>query len=323
VAAGAAVVAVVACRGEGGLPAPMAPAGSAKDDGHGLLAMATSRFSAGDDGSSEEPTERSEAYGGDGYGGDAYGGDPYGGDLYGGAMYGTPSWRNPPVAHPIRYEVHEGLVGSIEGVVSWRGAPPPRVSTSCGVIDNPSVRVTGAAAGGVIVYIDSVRVGRSVASYTRAATVGGAVAKRGCALLPAAQVVAPLPAAFSLHGDEHHATLRITPPDNVPHTIELQEAGIARMDTQTGVTRVDAADGRLSSAWLIGLETPYFAITDDTGHFQIDELADGDYDVTVWQAPLATAGPNGAIGYGAPVVVKRRVHVAGQRPARLDVTLGK
>ena len=319
----------LACRGNGGLPAPLAPAGSDKDDGHGLLSEMSYEIVVGDgDGSATALADDAHVYGGDMYGGDAYGGDPYGGapyggDGYGGVAYGGTSWRNPAIAHPIRYEVHEGLVGSIEGVVTWSGAPPPRLATACGTIDNPSVRVTGKAVGGALVFIANVQIGRSAAAYGKAATVGGAVAKRGCALLPAAQVVAPLPAGLTVHGDAHRATLRVTAPDNQARVVELQEAGFARMDTPPGVTRIDSADGRLSAAWLIGLETPYFAITDDGGRFEIDELADGDYDVTIWQAPVATAGPNGTIVYGAPVVVHRRVHVAGVRPARLDVALGR
>jgi hypothetical protein len=319
------VAGALACRGDGGVPPPLAPANTDKDDGHGVLTRLTTQFSTGDDdGSGIDDAARNNrgGDGGDGYGGDLYGGDPYGGDLYGGLAYGGANWR-PPAPHPLRYEVHEGLVGSIEGSVTWHGAPPAKIATACGMIDNPSVRITGNAVGGALVYIESVRVGRSTATYTKAAQVGGVVAKRGCALLPAAQVVAPLPAAFSIHGDAHRARLRVTSPDNAVKTVELQEAGLAEMETQTGVTRIDGADGAVTSAWLVGLDTPYFAITDDTGHFQIDELADGDYDVTIWQAPVATAGSNGGIGYGAPVIVHRRVHVAGTRPARLDVALGR
>jgi hypothetical protein len=319
------VVGAFACRGDGGTAQPLYPANSDKDDGHGVLTRLAVQFSTSDDdgsGLDDDARASRAAIGGDSYGGDAYGGDPYGGDPYGGLAYGGPSWR-PPVPHPPRYEVHENLVGSIQGVVTWRGAPPPKLATACGTIDNPSVRITGNAVGGALVYIESVRVGRSTATYTKAAQVGGVVAKRGCALLPAAQIVAPLPAALSIHGDAHRATLHVTSPDNTVKTVELQEAGLAELETETGVTRIDGADGAVTSAWLVGLDTPYFAITDDTGHFQIDELADGDYDVTIWQAPVATAGSNGAIGYGAPVVLHRRVHVAGTRPARLDVALGR
>ena len=77
---------------------------------------------------------------------------------------------------------------------------------------------------------------------------------------------------------------------------------------QAGVTRVEADDGKLAPAWVIGLDTPYYAITDDRGRFRIDELAPGSYDVTIWQAPIATAGANGAITYGQPIVAAPQRH---------------
>jgi hypothetical protein len=73
---------------------------------------------------------------------------------------------------------------------------------------------------------------------------------------------------------------------------------------------------------VIGLDTPYYALTDDRGRFRLDELATGTYEVTVWQPPVpALAG--GALVYGAPIVAKRTVRVEGARTARLDVALGR
>jgi hypothetical protein len=93
------------------------------------------------------------------------------------------------------------------------------------------------------------------------------------------------------------------------------------MQVQAGVTRIDAADGTFASAWIVGLETPYYALTDDHGRFRLDELAAGTYDVTIWQAPLPALA-NGALTYGAPTVVKRTVRIEEARTARLDVALG-
>nr|HEX4315057.1 hypothetical protein [Kofleriaceae bacterium] len=329
----------VACHGDGGVPTPLSPGGDVKDDGHGLLSSAGARVSLGDgDGSAGQTADDTAAadrtdgeytaYGGDvygGYGGTMYGGAMYGfgGDPYGGGIaYGGPGWHQAQ-PHPIKYQVQEGMSGSVEGTVTWAGAAPPRIATACGTIDNPSLRVTNHAVGGALVYIENPKVGRATpATYGTPPQVGGTIAKHGCALLPAAQIVAPLPAAFTVHGDHARATLKITPPNaTAATTVELQEAGMVSMDTETGVTRVDSSDGKLSSAWLVGLETPYFAITDDNGRYSIAELADGDYDLTIWQAPVAVAGAGGAISYGAPIVVKRKVHVAGGKAARLDVAI--
>jgi hypothetical protein len=71
---------------------------------------------------------------------------------------------------------------------------------------------------------------------------------------------------------------------------------------------------------VIALDTPYFAITDDTGRYRIDELATGTYDVTFWQPPIASISRDGTWSYTAPIVVKRKVTV-GSKPAQLSVTL--
>ena len=323
-----ALIASIACRTEAA--APLYPVGTEKDDGHGELARASSKFltAEGSDegdvnGQNVNAVQQYNLYGGDPYGGGVYGGGLYGGDPYGGGMYagGYPApWQYAPQLHVPHYDVQTGLTGSIEGNVSWSGAAPPRVATACGTIDNPTAHVTGNAVGGAIVYIEKVRVGRSAGANGRNG-VGGAISKHGCALMPAAQIVTPLPSSFTVNGDGTKAKLVVTPPSNATKSAELQEAGIASFEAQDGVTRIDAEDGKIAPAWVIGLDTPYYAITDDRGRFLIDELAPGSYDVTVWQAPVTTAGANGAIAYGAPIVMHRSVTVDGKTPSRMDVTL--
>lgn len=103
--------------------------------------------------------------------------------------------------------------------------------------------------------------------------------------------------------------------------LELQEGGRAVVELAPGITRVDGEDGKLGAAWVIALDSPYYAITDDAGRFRLDELATGTYDVTIWQAPLASATPAGVISYGAPLVVHRTVKVEPGRPSKLSIAL--
>ena len=216
------------------------------------------------------------------------------------------------------YNVAGGLIGAIEGSVTWNSAPPTKLATACGAIDNPTLHV-GSDKGvrGAIVYIDKVTIGRTLPYYGRPASVGGIVAKHGCALLPSAQVVTPLPAALAIHGDATRARIRLTP----GKAYDLQEGGLVQVEAKSGVTRVDAEDGRLVAAWVLGIESPYYAITDENGHYRIDELANGTYDLTFWQPPIATAASDATFSYGAPIVVHRTVKVEGARPSRVDVAL--
>jgi hypothetical protein len=312
--------------------APLSHAGDDRDDGAGQLAQASLRLAtpspddASDDDSFREDRRVTAATTYSMYGGDPYGGAAYGGTSYGGATYAgwiVPQWNySPPIRLP-KYNVIGGLRGSIEGTVTWAGAPPTRLTTSCGLIDNPTLHI-GADKGirGAVVFIEKVAVGRAIPYYARPASVGGVVAKRGCTLVPAVQIVAPLPSALSIHGDEQPTRLELTGEKSAPTRHELQEAGLVQVEAKAGVTRIDTERNKVTPAWVLGLDTPYYAITDDTGHYRIDELAPGTYEVTFWQPPVATIGANGAFTVGAPIIAKRTITV-GAQPAKLSVALGR
>ncbi len=323
----------VACGPRATPAAAMFPAGDHHDDGHGFLSHASAGFVTEDEevAAAERTAETARAnqlaasfdqtaFGG----GVGYGGLGYGGELYGGLGYAAmlPRDWGAPAVPPMEYDAQDGLTGAIEGVVSWPGALPPRVTTACGAGDNPTLHVgAGRGVGGALVFIAKIETGRPLPSYARAATVGGVLAKRGCRLLPAAQIVAPAPAVLTIHGDATAAKVRVTPAAGTVRTIDLQEGGRAPLDAPIGVLRVDGDDGKLTPAWVIGLDTPYYAVTDDAGRFRIDELAAGTYDVTVWQAPITTATAAGEMKYGAPIEVHRKVTVGATGAARLDVAL--
>ena len=317
-----ALVALVACGGT--QRARLPKAGDEHDDGAGLLARASTNLALGQP--DEDVTEPAgHGWGGATYGGDVYGGSMYGGDPYGGATYGSwtiPTWSYTAPNRMPKYNVVAGLSGSVEGNVTWTGTLPPRVTTACGPLDNPSVHV-GPDHGvrGTVVYIEKVAIGRPTPYFSRPAAIGGLVAKHGCVLAPAAQLVTPLPASLAIHGDATRAKIRVTPPGGAAKSYDLQEAGRAMVELAAGVTRVDADDGKLGAAWVLAIETPYYAITDDTGHFRIDELAAGTYDLTFWQAPVASSGPDGALTYGAPLVAHRAVKIEAGKTAKVAVTL--
>ena len=151
--------------------------------------------------------------------------------------------------------------------------------------------------------------------------MGGLVVQRGCALVPAVQLVTPLPAPLHLHAGPARARLRVTPPAGTAKVYDLEPAGRASLQLQAGVTRVEADDGSLAGAWVLAADTPYYAFTDDHGRFRLDDLAPGTYDVTVWH-PAVPALAKGALTYGPPIVVQRSVHVDASRTSRLDVAIG-
>jgi len=164
-------------------------AGTDKDDGAGLLAQASARLTTDED---PTATFATPARPGRGYGGSEYGGDPYavrctGGDPYGGVSYAN--WQMPPLNYSAanrqtHYTPLTGLAGSVEGVVTWAGAMPARVTTACGAIDNPTLRAGPTRhCTAFWCFIEKVNVGRATPPLPRPAAIGGVVAKRGCSLV--------------------------------------------------------------------------------------------------------------------------------------------
>lgn len=306
---------------------PLYAAGSERDDGHGILAHASAHLMTDDDGTPSAlpartpvPRRYDDSFGGDAYGGDAYGQSAYGGATY--ATYAPPQWGYPSVNRMPRYQQRAGLSAAIAGTISWRG-PIPKVTTSCGTID-PLAISAERGVGGALVYIEKFTTGRvlpNAMGEQRPSIVGGVVVKRGCVFAPTTQVVNPLPAQLAIHGDATSTRISITSPGVAAKPSELQEAGRVALQLEVGVTRVEAEDGSLGAAWVVGVETPYFAITDDAGRFRIDELAAGTYDVTIWQPPVPTVAA-GKLVYGAPIVLHRSVRVDATKTSRLDVSLG-
>jgi hypothetical protein len=92
-------------------------------------------------------------------------------------------------------------------------------------------------------------------------------------------------------------------------------------EVKPGVTRIDGEDGKLAAAWVIGIQSPYFSVTDDGGRFRIEQLAAGTYDVAFWQPPLPAMNGDGTFAYGAPIVVHRSIHVDAKQTAKVTVAL--
>jgi hypothetical protein len=342
VSRGTVVIALLAaCGGQQGTARPTA--GDNNDEGAGVLARASLHLRTGSDGDDDSgsfgddsaPTStldmtRRSVYGtapwsyGATYGGDPYGGLGYGGLAYGGASYASwvpPQWQYSPRPRDAGYAVVPNAIHAIEGAVTWAGPPPGKVVAPCGTIDNPTLHVgSDRAARGVLVYIEHVTEGRAIPYYTRPVSVGGAVAKRGCTFVPAVSIVAPLPGPLSIHGDDTRTRIRILPDKGAGSTHELEEGGLVQVDARAGVTRIDSDDGKVSAAWVIGIDSPYVTLTDDAGRYRLDELPPGTYEVTFWQPPVASIAANGTWSYGPPAVVRRSVKV-GAATTHLSVTL--
>jgi hypothetical protein len=315
--------------------APLHPAGSAFDDGAGQLAAASGAlfFDGADDsdGIGGQAAERradrdyrDNMPNPDPYGGSIYGGSLYGGAMYGGTGYGAMGQPNPPARPLPRYAsmaVNNG--GAVSGTVRWPRPPraPATLATACGDLTNPSLVLgTGGALGEAVVYLDRIERGRPVASAARLLQVGGQLERRGCALVPAVQVVSPVPSNLELvNGLAQPIALTIAGDDTV--ALKLGAGVSQRAPLNPGVVRISDNAGGVAPAWAVAVFHPYFAMTDADGRFRIDDIPPGSYDLVVWHAPVITGMKDGQAVLGAPVVVRRPVTVTADHATALAIDL--
>jgi hypothetical protein len=314
-------------------PAPLAPAGSARDDGSGWLARMSSHPVLGG-------RAATGAYGGARYGGQTYGGRTYGGATYGGTLYGNYrfDFSGPTADAPAPYRA--GYVGgpvvnggAVEGTIVWPAAPraPERIPAGragCArEIPNHTLEVgPGRAVANAVVYLEDITRGRLTLGRTwpypptRLHQVGGALEWRECRLRPHLQLSAPIGAMLSVTSADGQLTLagtRLEGGRREPYfTVKLGAPGAER-EIQLGrdgfvEVRPDAGAG---GGWIVVAPHPYYAVTDEHGRFVLDEIPPGTYTMVVWHEPVVTGvRPGGDLVVSAPAVVRRRITVkAGQR----------
>jgi len=331
---------MVARRG----PAPLAPAGSARDDGSGWLARMSSRPELGGTGEGRAATA---TYGGARYGGQTYGGHTYGGAKYGGTLYGNyqapglAAGTDPPAPYRAGYvggPVANG--GTVEGSIVWPDAPraPERIHagrTGCpGEIRNRTLELgAGHSVANAIVYLEDITRGRLTLGRTwpypptRIHQVGGALEWRECRLRPHLQLAAPIGAQLAVSSADERITLAGTRVDGAQReslfTVNLGAPGAAR-EIQLGrdgfvEVRPDRGAG---GGWIVIAPHPYYVVSDEHGRFVLDEIPPGTYTLVVWHEPVVTGMRGGGeLVMTAPAVVKRRVTVKAGQKQRLVVRL--
>ncbi|MGE0870004.1 MAG: carboxypeptidase-like regulatory domain-containing protein [Kofleriaceae bacterium] len=329
---------VATALGAGGCGSPrrsaLQPAGSKADDGHGILAQASIQLMTRDDpkpaSDEAEESEREqrdirmtlEEYETEDTGPDGAGSGSDGDTHY--EHYRVPQWRPVMRTPPAGRIARQGLTGAVEGTVHWRGALPQRVTTPCGAVDQVNVGADRAVAG-VVIYIEPLRTVRAIPydgdDERGPPSIGGAIVKRGCTLMPSLQPINPTPAAVTIQGDATRAALAVRG-RNGERQIDLHPGGRVVLAVAAGMTSVhDLANNGVTPAWVVGIDSPYYAVTDDRGRYRIDELPAGTHRVTIVQPPIIRIAGDGKPMFGEPAVTHRSVTIDAKRPSRLDVTI--
>lgn len=91
---------------------------------------------------------------------------------------------------------------------------------------------------------------------------------------------------------------------NLPLSFKGRVVDITARLKQPGAVKVLCDVHTHMSAWVVVHDSPYFAVTDDTGNFRIDGIPPGKYTVTLWHEGFSQKGFDKD---GRPVYDERRV----------------
>jgi len=325
----------------------------ARDDGRGVLA----RLSAGSgaDRRSEAARARAAARArSDGDDGDESGADGSGeGVRYGNYHFDrAPRPHAAPMPYARRYVPFVPVeYGTIEGVVQWPhppraperlpvtgSGPPDRAAVCAGGVPNQTLALSsGSGVANAVVYLEDVATGRMLlgrvnSSYpnpTKHLQIGGVLEWRACRFHPQVQVVAPIGSVLSLTTADEPIAVSATRVDarareemwavplgarGAAHEHLLERDGFIEL-------RADGA-GHAASAWVVVAPNPYYAVTDERGHFVIAQVPPGSYTLVVWHEPVVV----GFSRAGEPVThtpppIRRRVVVRARQEQRLLIRL--
>lgn len=216
-------------------------------------------------------------------------------------------------------EVTDG--GAIEGTVVWEGEVPSlelRVNTDQQVCEHvegtvQSPRLSVGESGGVadaVVFLRGIEQGKPLEALDAEAVLD----QEGCLYKPFVQVM------------PEKETLTLINSDPVNHNVHAKQEGhrdpfnyampnsewpekqtIEKRLYRPGVVAVNCDVHMWMSAYIHVVEHPYYAVTDETGEFRLEDVPPGEYELVMWhpgwEAELSRNAQGQLAGYeyGPPV----------------------
>jgi len=225
----------------------------------------------------------------------------------------------PTVAHAAYEEITVTDGGTLSGVVRFTGSPPRlepigvhRDREICGAQQPSEALVVGPDRGvrGSVVLIEGIAKGKKATSEVlidsqRCLFVSHVSA---LALGARARVKSSDAAVHNVHGFMGAATVF-----NLALPNREQLVDITRRLTTPGVVRVVCDAHPNMFAWLFVHDSPYVAVTDDTGAFRIADIPPRTYKVTMWHEGFRARGSgkeDGRPRYDEPRTITKQVTIA-------------
>ena len=221
-------------------------------------------------------------------------------------------------AHAAYEEIAVTDGGTLSGVVRFAGTPPrlapiavPRDREICGAQQYSEALVVGPDRGvrGSVVLIEAIAKGKKATNEVLIDSQRCLFVSHVSALMVGerARVKSSDAAVHNVHGVMGSATVFNLA---LPNREQLVE--ITRRLTTPGVVRVVCDAHPNMFAWLFVHDSPYVAVTDDTGAFRIADIPPRTYKVTMWHEGFRPRGTakDGRPLYDEPRTITKQVTIA-------------
>jgi hypothetical protein len=218
--------------------------------------------------------------------------------------------------------------GSLSGAVKFAGAlpklEPVRVIKNqefCGRSKPNEALIVGAGRGvkNAVVWIEGITAGKKFAGKPIF------LDNSKCVFSPHVAVAFLAEKALVVNGDEvlHNVNATGANAFNLALPNKGQQIDIAKRIKRVGVSELRCNAHVHMRGWMITLDHPYTAVTDEDGHFTIDNIPPGKYKLTLWHEPWVEKGrdKDGRPAYGPPVTLTREVAVVanGSTPVEFEL----
>lgn len=182
------------------------------------------------------------------------------------------------------------------GTIRLAGTPPPvepiivaKDVAACGDTLDSFALIVGSSKGvaNAIVTIEGIAAGKPLA-----AADSFALSNSGCQFVPRVQVV-PAGTRIAIRNDDpilHNTHAYLGDSESLFNiALPMKDLRVRKDLTKTGMVRFECDAGHTwMRAYVLVSEHPYYAVTDESGAFSIDDIPPGTYRVKVWHETLGT-----------------------------------
>jgi plastocyanin len=219
--------------------------------------------------------------------------------------------------------------GSVKGVVKFTGAIPKRSSIPvgknqdvCGASKPSETLLVGPNQGVkyTVILVENVRQGKTFRKEV-------SVDNSQCAFIPRVAAVMVGGKIKIKNSDDilhnTHGYLSRATVFNLALPRRHQQIDITAKLKRPGIVDLWCDAHTHMRGWLVVHDSPYFAVTDESGNFLIDGIPPGKYKITMWHESWVEKGrdKDGRVLYGDPIVSTKEVAIAPSATVTVEFEL--